>query len=96
MACSVCACSSITPAALRQAPSHCPTDFPTFVAHHQVDHWTASLGGEFEHFVPADGAARFEYAVVYRHGIVNGAKSYEFWDNNGGGNYRVEKQVAPQ
>jgi hypothetical protein len=41
--------------------------------------------------LPADGAARFEYAVVYRHGVVNGAKTYEFWDNNGGGNYRVEK-----
>jgi hypothetical protein len=39
--------------------------------------------------LPADGATRFEYAVVYRHGIVNGAKTYEWWDNNGGANYAV-------
>ncbi len=41
--------------------------------------------------LPADGASRFEYAVVYRHGVVNGAKTYEFWDNQGGGNYKVDK-----
>jgi len=46
--------------------------------------------------LPSDGATRFEYAVVYRHGIVNGAKTYEFWDNNGGSNYNVEKQANPQ
>ena len=46
--------------------------------------------------LPADGAARFEYAVVYRHGVTNGAKVYEFWDNNGGANYKVEKQANPQ
>ena len=32
----------------------------------------------------------FEYAFVYRHGVVNGARTYEFWDNNFGANYRVE------
>jgi hypothetical protein len=41
--------------------------------------------------LPADGANQFEYAVRYRHGIVNGARTYDFWDNNGGGNYKVEK-----
>jgi len=41
------------------------------------------------------GAAdAFEYAVVYRHGVVNGARVYEFWDNNFGSNFRVER--APQ
>lgn len=35
----------------------------------------------------------FEYALVYRHGVVNGARTYEFWDNNGGGNYRVEAAI---
>jgi hypothetical protein len=35
----------------------------------------------------------FEYAVVYRHGIVNGAREYDFWDNNFGQNYRVEPVV---
>lgn len=39
------------------------------------------------------GADAFEYAVVYRHGVVNGARTYEFWDNNGGHNYRVDKQT---
>jgi hypothetical protein len=37
------------------------------------------------------GADRFEFAVGYKHGVVNGAKVYEFWDNNGGSNYRVER-----
>lgn len=35
---------------------------------------------------PAD---RFEYAVVYRHGVVPGARRYAFWDNNYGWNYHV-------
>ncbi len=34
---------------------------------------------------------KFEYAVVYRHGVVNNAISYEFWDNNGGRNYVVTR-----
>ena len=42
--------------------------------------------------VDLPGAAeRFEYAVVYRHGVVNGARVYEFWDNNGGSNYVVTR-----
>jgi hypothetical protein len=39
------------------------------------------------------GTDHFEYAVVYRHGIVNGAKTYEFWDNNNGSNYHLERAV---
>lgn len=39
------------------------------------------------------GTDHFEYAVVYRHGVVNGARTYEFWDNNDGRNYRVEGPV---
>jgi hypothetical protein len=39
------------------------------------------------------GADHFEYALVYRHGVVNGARTYEFWDNNFGGNYRVDAAV---
>ncbi len=39
-------------------------------------------------------ADTFEYAVVYRHGVVGGARPYEFWDNNGGSNYRVERSVV--
>jgi hypothetical protein len=40
-------------------------------------------------------AQTFEYAVVYRHGVVAGARRYEFWDNNWGSNYRVERQTPP-
>jgi hypothetical protein len=36
---------------------------------------------------------RFEFAVAYRHGVKNGAKTYEFWDNNFGQNYIVERAV---
>lgn len=35
-------------------------------------------------------AARLQYAVVYRHGVINGARPIEFWDNNGGQNYVVQ------
>jgi len=34
-------------------------------------------------------ATRFEYAVMYRHGVVNGARTSEFWDNNYGQNYAI-------
>jgi len=34
---------------------------------------------------------RFEYAIVYRHGVVNDAQPYEFWDNNGGRNYVITR-----
>lgn len=33
----------------------------------------------------------FEYAVVYRHGVKNNARTYEFWDNNFNANYRIER-----
>lgn len=39
------------------------------------------LPGSFDHI---------EYAIVYRHGVVNGASAYEYWDNNYGQNYRIE------
>lgn len=42
----------------------------------------------------AGGADHFEYALVYRHGVVNGARTYEFWDNNGGSNYRVDAAIV--
>ena len=37
---------------------------------------------------PAD---HFQYAVAYRHGVVNGATTYTFWDNNGGANYEIDR-----
>ncbi|MEX1369093.1 MAG: hypothetical protein AB1Z98_38555 [Nannocystaceae bacterium] len=39
------------------------------------------LLGDYDHI---------EYAIVYRHGVVNGADTYEYWDNNYGNNYRVD------
>jgi len=36
-------------------------------------------------------ADTFDFAVAYRHGVVNGAKVYEFWDNNGGANYHFDR-----
>lgn len=40
------------------------------------------------------GAAdHFEYAIVYRHGLGDGAREYEFWDNNYYRNYRVEAEA---
>src|SRR5690606_28511933 len=47
------------------------------------DRWQLELElpGSFDHI---------EYAIVYRHGVVGGADTYEYWDNNYGQNYRVE------
>lgn len=41
-----------------------------------------------------EGGDALEYAVVYRHGVVNNARVYEFWDNNFGGNYTVQRQTV--
>jgi len=37
---------------------------------------------------------KFEYAIVYKHGVVNSAVPYEFWLNNGGFNYSVAKTTG--
>ncbi|HUH01636.1 MAG TPA: hypothetical protein VML75_06550 [Kofleriaceae bacterium] len=34
---------------------------------------------------------RLEYAVQYRHGVINDATTYGFWANNGGNDYVVER-----
>lgn len=59
-------------------------------------HWVEDQGGDYERWainvdIPGDFQS-FQYAVVYRHGIVNGAAVYEFWDNNGGSNWVVLRQ----
>jgi hypothetical protein len=62
-------------------------------------YWTGdlSLGRErWQMDVDVPGAAAgFDYAVVYRHGVVNGARTTEFWDNNNGANYHVDPPVTP-
>ncbi len=63
---------------------------------HWVEDFTYAPGRErweIDLDVPG-GSDHFEYALVYRHGIVNGARTYEFWDNNGGGNYRVAAAIV--
>ncbi|MEO6773426.1 MAG: hypothetical protein ABI467_10465 [Kofleriaceae bacterium] len=61
-------------------------------------YWVEDLGPAFEHWridLDVPGAAdHFEYAVLYRHGVVNNATPYSFWDNNGGTNYQVDR-VTP-
>lgn len=56
--------------------------------------WQGTVGGGLERWggdVDLPGAVtHLQYAIVYRHGIVGGARSFEFWDNNGGTNYHVD------
>jgi hypothetical protein len=57
-------------------------------------HWTSDSGDSWEVWgldldIPGP-VDRFEYAIVYRHG-VGGVHVYEFWDNNAGNNYAVER-----
>jgi len=57
-------------------------------------HWVEDQGNDYERWevdvnIAASNVQSFQYAVVYRHGTVNGAALYEFWDNNGGSNWIV-------
>ena len=47
------------------------------------ERWVAELD------LPAAGVSRLQYAIVYKHGTINGATPQEFWDNNGGQNFVV-------
>ena len=60
-----------------------------------VWYWTEDLGGNYERWaididIPGDYQA-LEYAILYRHGVVNNAIPYEFWANNNGHNYIVRR-----
>jgi len=59
-------------------------------------YWTSDVYGaeqwQMDLDLPCPGEA-FEYAVVYKHGVVNDATQYWFWDNNFGQNYRVYRNV---
>ncbi|MEZ4313369.1 MAG: hypothetical protein R3F14_35555, partial [Polyangiaceae bacterium] len=59
-------------------------------------HWIEDNGDDYERWgvsvdIPGD-FTKFEYAIVYRHGVVNGAALYEFWDSNNGSNWVVVRQ----
>ncbi len=58
------------------------------------DAWNGQEYWEINLAIPGDFQT-FEYAIVYRHGVVNDARPYEFWDNNGGRNYVVTR-VNPE
>lgn len=58
-------------------------------------HWAEDYGADYERWavdlnLPGD-FQMLEYAIRYRHGVVNGAYTYEFWDNNSGQNYVVRR-----
>ena len=49
------------------------------------DRWEVDMN------IPGD-FQQLQYALVYKHGVVNGADVYEFWDSNNGQNYIVNRQ----
>lgn len=53
---------------------------------HDFERWQIDL----DVVGPAD---HFEYAILYRHGLGDGARAYEFWDNNYFRNYRQEAET---
>jgi hypothetical protein len=60
-------------------------------------HWSEDLWGGYERWaidldIPGD-YQELKYAILYRHGVVNGARSYEFWDNNHGFDHSVRREV---
>ncbi len=52
--------------------------------------WSGFERWDIELDLPGD-FQRFEYAIGYHHGVVNGATRYSFWDNNWGQNYIVDR-----
>lgn len=57
-------------------------------------YWVEDLWGSYEYWqidLDLEGAAieELRYAVYYEHGTANGARRQQFWDNNGGSDYRV-------
>jgi hypothetical protein len=65
-----------------------------------VLYWAEDLGTARERWqidLDLPGSTdHFEYAVRYRHGVVNNATSYDFWDNNFEHNYVVDRPVVIQ
>lgn len=58
-------------------------------------HWAEDYGADYERWavdlnLPGD-FQQIQYAIRYRHGVVNGAYTYEFWDNNNGQNYVIDR-----
>lgn len=65
-----------------------------------VLYWAEDIGSARERWqidLDLPGATeQFEYAVRYRHGVVNNAVPYDFWDNNGERNYVVDRAPVLQ
>jgi hypothetical protein len=57
--------------------------------------WSGAERWQIDLDLPAAQVQRFQYAIGYRHGVKNGAIRYEFWDNNYGSNYVVERPAPP-
>lgn len=59
-----------------------------------VWYWVQDVYGaelwEIDLDLPGD-YQRLEYAVQYKHGVINDATTYGFWANNGGNDYVVER-----
>jgi len=61
----------------------------------ESDVWFMEVGGasserwKMNVAIPGKGIEKFQFAVAYKHGVVNDAKTYEYWDNNEGLNYSV-------
>jgi hypothetical protein len=53
--------------------------------------WSGAERWQIDLDLPGAQVQRFQYAIGYRHGVKNGAIRYEFWDNNYGANYVVER-----
>ena len=58
-------------------------------------YWVEDLFGGGERWqidldIPGD-YQELQFAMRYRHGVVNDARNYDFWDNNYNQNFRVSR-----
>lgn len=63
-------------------------------------YWAEDLWGSYEYWqmdldITGVDIEQFRYAVYYEHGTVNDARRQQFWDNNWGGDYLVERATPP-
>lgn len=53
--------------------------------------WAGTQRWEINLAIPGEDVQAFQYAFLYKHGVVGAAKTYEFWDNNYGNNYVIRR-----